>query len=300
MKTIQFTKSGFPRGENGTSDLPFSRVSLLHAVVVAGAHSNAPRRTRAAKADIAMRQNALVSSLVFSGNRLRPTPEYRNNGSTAKAMKSFFIGNALCAHSASEHLRIPWLVDVERLTPRTTLTVSRGGRRPDFIGRNAFDRWFVFESKGRSTRPFAKTLREWKRQAGSIKKVNGKDVERGIVSAAYLNRKGEWELLWADPPSEPDSAVVEFSDDVFFGAYYDPLLSYMQDQELRTVTTAIGLQDVSISLSFNPMIRDACEQRRWDIVIEFAFLYALAGISYRELSPGQYEFSDGLIVRTLR
>src|SRR5258707_13932587 len=100
-----------------------------------------------------MRISALRSALDMGSSALVPTGEYVAAGSTDKAHKSFFIGNALCAHAAYVDLAIPWLVDFERLNPKIKIGSFPTKRRPDFLGKDIKARWFVFETKGRASAP---------------------------------------------------------------------------------------------------------------------------------------------------
>ena len=95
MKYITFTKKKFSKSRNGTFKLPFTEKALLRAVVAAGQRPTSKPTSIAAQADINMRLSALRSALDMSSSALVSTPEYVAAGSTDKAHKSFFIGNAL-------------------------------------------------------------------------------------------------------------------------------------------------------------------------------------------------------------
>src|SRR5258708_37437516 len=115
MKQITFTKKDFSKSADGVFKLSFTVKALLRAVVAAGRNPMRGRKTGAAQADIDMRINALKSAVDMRGSVLVPTPEHLASRSTDKGLKSFYVGNALCAHAADSELNIPWLVDFERL-----------------------------------------------------------------------------------------------------------------------------------------------------------------------------------------
>ena len=97
MKQITFIKKKFPKSADGTFKLPFTEKALLRAVVAAGRKPSGGKRSSAAQADIDMRINAIKSAVDMRGETLIATPEYLASGSTDKAHKSFYVGNALCA-----------------------------------------------------------------------------------------------------------------------------------------------------------------------------------------------------------
>ena len=86
-------------------------------------------------------------------------------------------------------------MDIETLDAALTITKTKSGKRPDYLGRSVLDKWFTFESKGRSSSPGPADLKKWKEQVRTIRKVNNNPVTQGIVSATYLNACQEWELL---------------------------------------------------------------------------------------------------------
>jgi len=226
VKRILLTRQQFPQpNDNGIRELRYTEKALLRAVVVAGQGPYSSDKTRAARADANMRRNAIVSALDMSGSNLMPTPEFVSAGSTDKATKSQYVGHALCVHAALFDLNIPWLVDIEnkKLISNYKLSKKPTDQRPDFIGKDTRGKWYVFESKGRSTKPRPSNLKKWKKQAEAITHVNGKKVSQHIVSSAYFKKARGWELLWVDPVTEEDSIQFEFEDMSFFDAYYEPL-----------------------------------------------------------------------------
>ena len=202
MKYITFTKKKFSKSKNGTFKLPFTEKALLRAVVAAVQRPTSKLKSIAAQADIDMRISALRSALEMGNSTLVSTPDYTASGSTDKAQKSFFIGNALCAHAAYVELSIPWLVDFERLNPKIKVSRGKTKRRPDFLGKDAKSKWFVFEMKGRASAPADDDIKDWKKQASSVKQINAREVKQGIVSSAYMKGSHEWQLLWVDPPAD--------------------------------------------------------------------------------------------------
>src|SRR6266540_5118403 len=129
VRQISLTRRSFPPPNNGVSALSYSENSILRAAVAAGQKPWRRSRTAAAKADIAMRIAAVRSALDMFAPRLTPTAHFLSSGSTDRAHKSYYVGNALCAHAAYRELRIHWLVDVEKLKWPISVRKSAGRKR---------------------------------------------------------------------------------------------------------------------------------------------------------------------------
>jgi type I restriction enzyme R subunit len=301
MNHITFIKKNFSSSEDGQFQLGFTAKALIRAVVAAGQKPTPGRKAYDAQADIDMRISALKSAVDLRGPSLRATGVFLASGSTDRADKSFYVGNALCAHSAYADLGIPWLVNVEKLSPRVRIEKRKTSRRPDFLGRATRHAWFSFESKGRAKSPGPRLLKDWKKQARAVKKVNGKDVQRGIVSAAFLNKTREWELLWADPPSDRDSLELEVDESTFFNAFYQPIVNFIQSDnpsiELREgILRLSSVSDVYVGL--HGQVLSAFLRQNWGAVTSFAS-EALAPEDQNGaiLPDGSRLFRDGLIIK---
>lgn len=297
MKQITFTKKNFSNTRNGTFKLPFTQKALLRAVIAAGRRPNSKKKSVAAQADIDMRISALRSAINMRGSALVSTPEYRDAGSTDKAHKSFYIGNALCAHAAYLELAIPWLVDIERLSPKIKIGELPSKRRPDFLGKTATNKWFVFESKGRASAPGTDDEKDWKKQANAVKEVNRRKVVQGIVSSAYLKASHEWHLLWIDPPPDDDAATLEFDEFAIFDAYYEPIVEFVERDGPRVETprgtlTLSGDGGVYVGLDRN--LLSAFSRGNTGAILSFA---SQLDANEQIERDGSSTFRDGLIVR---
>ena len=240
----------------------------------------------------------------MSGPSLIPTPEFHAAGSTDKAHKSFYVGNALCGHSAHAELGIPWLLDIECLETGYNVTRSPGSKmRPDFLGLDTHHRWFIFESKGRSARPGKSHLRGWKTQASVVTHINGSPVTHNIVSAAFVNSYQQWELLWIDPPAETEEARLEVDEPSFFDAYYQPVIELIESAE-EGLPGPDGpmsyVASLGAYLGLHRDIADALQRRESSAIIAFA-----QGRSEERQAPADVDsdatevaiFPDGVMVR---
>ncbi|MBK6418069.1 MAG: hypothetical protein IPF79_02610 [Ignavibacteria bacterium] len=241
MKKFKLTLTDFPKAKalNGDVDIRFSQKALIRGAIAAG---QSPRKRVTARDELAHLDElaALIrSSLDTSGPELYPTTLYKGLGSTAKGIKSFGIGNALCAHTAYVKLGIPWLIDIEKLPARVSVQFKRNSnQRGDFIGKDTKGNWYAFESKGRGRKPSCDDLEKWKKQVKTVKAINGKAPACHIVSAAYLNSNKVWEVIWVDPPAER-GVTINLSERHFFDEYYSRLFLALVKQ---SGTTTEGFQ----------------------------------------------------------
>lgn len=298
MKQITFTKRNFsPRSRNGVFKLPFTEKALLRAVVAAGQSPASKPSSIAAQADIDMRISALRSALDMGGSALVSTPEYLATGTTDKGKKSFFIGNALCAHAAYVELKIPWLVDYERLTPKIKIVRGKTKRRPDFLGKDVKSKWFVFETKGRASGPADDEIKDWKKQARSVKRIDSRKVKEGIVSSAYMKGSYEWQLLWVDPPADEDSVDLAIEEFDLFDSYYQPILEFIEGDGLRIDSprgTLTLSRDGSVYVGLDRNLLSVFNERDSAAILSFASRLN----RNEEVEPdGSSLFRDGLIIR---
>jgi type I restriction enzyme, R subunit len=298
MKHISLTWQDFSPSRNGKCELQYTRKALLRAVIAAGQRPEPGSKTTAARADIAMRVNAVVSSLDMSGTRLAPTPEYLSAGSTDRAHKSYYVGNALCAHAAYAELDIPWLLDIERLDNKYNLTWSSTRKRPDFLGWDVDQQWYIFESKGRKVSPSEKKLGDWKTQAKAITHVNSMKVQNNIVSAAYLRGDQEWMLKWVDPITDEENIQLNFEPFSFFEMYYDPIMQLI-DRLSRKVSTPDGtlsyIPSLNAYIGLHKDLLNALQERNINAIISYASNHMNMDVP-RDDDGSVHVFADGMLV----
>jgi hypothetical protein len=300
QKKIEFTKKRFSKAENGISDLPYTSKQLIHAVVVAGGKlMRGNKRTLATQADFNLRINALISAVDLKSSTLKATQEFLDCGGTAKSLKSFYVGNCLCAHSASVDLAISHLLDFEQLPSSCVIAKKKTKLRLDFLGQTAPGRWFAFESKARTSTspPSGETMKEWKRQARVVKSVNGQKIERAIVSAALLSKDSEWTLLWHDPRPDREAAKLMFDDEVYYEAYYRPIVRFIEENSSPpgSVRGRFGYcRGSDVYLGLHNGILDSFHAHDWSRVRSFA-----SQLDTDETTQGDEVslFRDGVMIR---
>ncbi|HRH94969.1 MAG TPA: hypothetical protein PLB55_03500, partial [Prosthecobacter sp.] len=266
MNRVNFQKQAFPDEEDQVKDMPVSRLALERAAIAAGRDPQEKVSRQDVCAELAARVLALHSVVDMSGPVPKPTRAFLEEGATIKGQKSFLVGNTFCAHSALQELKIPWLLDVETLRihqPQMRIKTDENGRRPDFLGLDVDGEWHVFESKGRSSRPQPQEITDWKQQARSIRQVNGKRVKLHIVSAAYVNKRREWELLWVDPKREAEQEETpELSTGRFLMIYYQQMLELILQREAGHdftpgALTAVLSEELGVSAGLHEVVLDA-------------------------------------------
>ena len=294
---ITFTKETFSKAEDGSRPLAFTMQALLRAVVAAGRRPVPGPKSVAVQADIDMRISAVRSAIASDGQNLIPTADYLASGPTSRAQKSFFVANALCAIAADKDLKVPWLLDIERLDHTYRLKKKRTPKRPDFLGQTLSADWFIFESKGRSLRPGPTAIKRWKKQAESIEKVNRRLVQNGIVSVAHMNRMKHWELLWVDPTPEVGANEFSFDEFSFFEAYYQPIINWIRENRATDQSVDSGLtlsSDRSLHIGLHRDVLAAIQDRNPEAIRSFAL--RLESDEFIE-SDGTSLFRDGLRIR---
>jgi type I restriction enzyme R subunit len=300
MSGINLELIDFPNHRDGEIHrLPFTEKSLLRAAAVAGRELRRGRTTVAARHDINMKTSALRSALNMSGPALIPTSEYSNAGSSDKRVKSFFVGNSLCAHAALCELGIPWLIDAEQMMDDVTRANDGDKSRPDFIGLAPNGKLYIFEGKGRERHPTRSELDKWKRQAQTVIGVGRRRVAQHIVSAAFLNADSEWEMLWMDPPL--GSGTAEFNDALFFKAYYAQLIEWLGRSPSQLIDTENGrlkyIPAAGVYVGLRSEVFGAYNNLQWSGILEFAQQRLAANQYEIEQPDGVSVFPDGVIIK---
>jgi hypothetical protein len=285
--------------EDTELQIAFGESDLMRAAI--GAGRNWRRRASGTTAfDTEARTNGIRSIVVFGpGVNISASRFYRELGCTEKGTKSFQLANAICALIAYKQLKIPWLVDVERLSGRYQVDFDSGNRRADFIGRSPSGDWYAFESKGRCRPPSPPEVREWKRQARTIKRVNKKDVTNNIVSATYIDANNEIRAIWEDPPGGGSS--IEFPDLTFFRAYYEGVYNFLDSGQQLLKTPEAELKHfpaLGIFVGIHQQIDAALRDGDVETVVAFAHTQnALNRLQIPFDDQGMKVFADGIVIK---
>jgi hypothetical protein len=298
MNTVSVAFQNCPWTTDGLREIAFSGLDLRHAAVAVGRNWRFRGISTADRAHNQARIHEIISIVELQGGgAARVSAHYRAIGSTMRGAKSFMMGNAFCALIAEKELRIPWLVDVEALSHHYQVQFN-GTRRADFIGRSTSRDWFAFEAKGRSYYPPQAALDDWKIQADSVRRINGRQPEANVVSATCASDDEYIRMIWRDPPAD-DGEDLEFSEEDFFQSYYAPILDLIDHNErilhVGQETLAV-FPDLRMSIGVHSRIRDSLVRNDFEAVVRFA-----ADESPAQQFPGLADedtkvFRDGLII----
>lgn len=303
MNQIAVELKSFVGIEDVEVQIAFSQTNLIHAAI--GAGRNWRRRAVANTAfDITARTAGIRSIVDFkSAKNIRASSFYHGLGSTEKGTKSFQLGNAICALIAEKQLHIPWLVDLERLSKhpsqRYQVHVAPGKRRADFIGRTISGEWYAFESKGRTGTPVWSQMLDWKKQAKTVRAVNGKPITNNIVSATFVDGNGEIRAIWEDPPAEEDGKI-EIPELVFLESYYEGIFNLLDSSEKIIEIDGSRLKhfpDLGISVGIHQQVEKGLQEN--DAQSIFAFARRQFEPQAKDIS-GDAEltvFTDGILIK---
>lgn len=274
---------------------------FAHAAIAAGRNWHRYAINAADRADRQGRTNDIRSIVDTSrGGAVCVTAHYRGLGSSEKRVKSFRLGNAICALVADKEQRIPWLVDLEKLNHHYRVAFLPGLRRADFIGRTPSGLWYAFEVKCRSKRPSQKDFIEWKIQARMVSRVNGRPLAASVVSATFVHEDDSIRAIWEDPPAG-DNNNIEVSDTAFFSAYYNGILDLVdtQDKFIEVGGQRLAhLSELGLYLGIHPEVRTAIMRQDFLSVIGFAARqYDAQRYSGLDNDGEMQLFPDGLLLQ---
>ena len=136
MSEIRVDFKSFPGVVDTVRQIAFTRTDLAHAAIAVGRNWRRRGISVSERSDNLARVQEIKSIIDYSrGNNIHVNAFYRGLGTTMRGVKSFILGNTICALIAEKDLRIPWLVDLESLTHHYNVIYRRGTKRADFIGR---------------------------------------------------------------------------------------------------------------------------------------------------------------------
>lgn len=154
-----------------------------------------------------------------------------------KATTTYWLAMAFTKLMAGRRLRVPWLCHVERLIDQGVLEqVSGTYKRGDLAGKDINSSWHVFESKGRSYNINQNTIEYAKSQASRGILING--MPPSTTSASITRLFTEPISVEIIDPTNNDEEVDswEIHESKFYEAYYKPLLSYLNENKVHSVS----------------------------------------------------------------
>jgi hypothetical protein len=177
MPRLPYTPEGFGKylgnALNSPSEIVFSWEELCRAAITVGRRSWADvlKFGTYSLLEALWRVAIVRANLVETyDGKIRQSSAFSALDPSEKCGVSYFLGLALTKLVAEKLFRVPWLLHLD--TYRQELASNLAfPRKPDFVGMDAWDRWIVAESKGRSRGVANNLLAAAKRQVRSLRRI---------------------------------------------------------------------------------------------------------------------------------
>ena len=177
------------------------------------------------------------------------TGRFANLDPSEKRGATYQLGLTLNKLLAQRLFGVPWLRHFDVYAHQVTPRMSSSRSRPDLFGMDTAGNWYVFESKGRVSKPSLHACNRAKAQASRVVSINGIQPRLAASCFAffrYLPRSDVryLECLLEDPPigdkGDMDNGnlkrhQVEASPDEFILNYYKTIHPLFADRAVREV-----------------------------------------------------------------
>lgn len=325
--TLQYKARGFdPKyGLSGDRSITTTWNELVHAAITVGRQGwgDVWKHGRHSFFEIIYRAMMLLANLRPFQGQIRKSDAYRGLDRSEKAAVSYFLGLTFANLMARRLFRVQWMMhlDVYHNTLQPHLLDSG---RPDLVGRDAKNRWYVMEAKGRSNGLAGDVVVKAKEQTMKLLSVRGKVPRLRVASIAFFSR-GSLSMHLEDPVGQDiDGIDWNFTEDQFLRDYYDPFAvlvdqgDRIDESELNPTVSSetvngikffvAHLRDIDLEIGLAQSVYEI--HRSGDYVREGlgkAITRALARINERlisvdvlatrELSDSVFIGTDGILVR---
>ena len=219
------------------------------------------------------------SSMVFANFResanggIRKTTAHEWLDPSEKSAVSYFLGLTCAKLMATQRLSVHWAMHLSVYAEHLQATFSTSSgprRRPDLVGRDTSGRWCVFEAKGRTNKPTAKTIQDAKEQTRMLRTIRGVDPYLRIASIAHFVNQTLCVHL-EDPKGADEEALdLDVSEAQFIRDYYRPFTHLVEQNRAEPIeidghkVRVVGVPgaDMRIGLSedIRTMVTDKTEQ----------------------------------------
>ena len=147
-----------------------------------------------------------------------------------KAAVSYFLGMTFCKLFATNLLNTPWLLHLDVCRPWLNSILSSRSR-PDLVGQeHGSNRWYAFESKGRSNPIGIAVKNKAKIQAQRVVSINGIGCSMHIGAITYFRDK-ILSFYWRDPiPKEKNPIEIDLPSNPW-RHYYQPVAEIVRNRD---------------------------------------------------------------------
>ena len=162
---------------------------------------------------------------------LSRTDAARTLDPSEKAAVSYFLGMTFCKLFATNLLNTPWLLHLDVCRPWLNSILSSRSR-PDLVGQeHGSNRWYAFESKGRSNPIDTAVKDRAKIQAQRVVGINGIGCSMHIGAITYF-RDSILEFYWKDPIPEKGEGIEIDLPPNSWRYYYQPVAEIVKSRDL--------------------------------------------------------------------
>ncbi len=261
---VEFESRDFPTAFGVRSGiLKFSMDDLLWAALTVGRRNTFHffRHGNASFHDAIFRL-ALIRMAVerHDFGKLRRTDAFSMLDPTEKGMVSYYIGMTFCKLFSEKILKTPWLMHLS-CCRQIPIEAKLGRSRPDLIGQNQNGEWYVFESKGRSSKPSSTDIQKAKQQANRVISIGGQKASLNIATFTYF-KKDHLEFFWCDPEAEPDNPITLAPPESEWQYYFAPAFSLSAGGGATGREPDLELADVRVEV--HPTVRNLLTDQQWE------------------------------------
>ncbi|MBV4425521.1 hypothetical protein [Clostridium tyrobutyricum] len=245
--------------------------------------------------------------------RILKTDVYKSLDPSEKNAISYFIGLMSTKLIAGRLFNIPWLMHLDVYKKSVNIKTINGDKsRPDFIGINSSNKWFVFEAKGRSHSFNKEALNKAKMQTRKLRKISGNYPNLRV--AVQSSFSGDYFQIAIEDPDEYDKSAIDIEMDIkeFIFDYYKlvaNLLFYKKDYlepiniggiyfmvaNLSEINLKIGLQKEIYNLFLDQSDKDKSKFKLEDFY-KIMTINKLKNIHSINLEDNMYLGNDGIII----
>jgi hypothetical protein len=284
---------------NGNQTLNVSKNRLRKFAVSIGLpiHAAATSSSQHAVMFAAYKAQAIKCTVDFSKPSLGHFAEYVHLDPSEKVNLSYWTGMTLAALVADEVLGISCLVHAAALGgPKIKKTDPKSKSLADLVGQDPKRRWHVVEAKARQSDPSDKDKLKWKKQAITIKEING--VKPSTASYAFTKVTPIYTVALVDPPeNDQDGVGLEFEPDAVLRGYYVPLVEFLTQQQAQT-SVVQGRRIVSRMVAFDSVDLEYVYLGMTDDALRSVRSGELPSIVQGVEFDNGYIGSDGVVIST--
>ncbi len=221
---------------NGSAQIDVSLPELLHAAITVG-HPRWPVPPKgqriAALAECLWKVSAVMMTVRGDGRHFYSTDRFEGLDPSEKQGAMYQLGQTVTKLFAQRLFGASHLLHLDVYRRHLDPQFQPGSRsRPDLVGLDLSDRWLVFESKGRSSKPTDGEIAKAKQQAQRVVSINNNPPALRAATIGYFHYLDSYasnrrlQAVIADPEGTSDCSPLRLQIPVeqLMQLYYAPLM----------------------------------------------------------------------------